>query len=140
MIPTTHLLHSPLQPPLALLSEMCFYYNPFAGFDRALEDITYYPSADTVVERDQSTNDEHQMMFCPRYATRAVPRRHLDLTCFSRMDVREDKEKNAVTATFELPGLELEDVSIEVKQDCLTVAGKFHKAVSREREEYTIRE
>lgn len=30
------------------------------------------------------------------------------------MDVYEDKEKNLVTATFELPGLKKEDVQIDV--------------------------
>lgn len=56
------------------------------------------------------------------------------------MDVHENKDTNTVTATFELPGLKSEDVSIEVKQNRLTVTGEFHKAESHEEEGYTIRE
>ena len=40
------------------------------------------------------------------------------------MDVHEDKEKNLITATFELPGLKKEDVSIELHNNRLVVSGE----------------
>ena len=44
------------------------------------------------------------------------------------MDLRE--EENTVTATFELPGLKSDDISIEIHQGRLTVSGEFNKAES----------
>ena len=46
------------------------------------------------------------------------------LTRQRRIDVHEDKEKNLVTATFELPGLNKENVSIDVHNNLLTVSGE----------------
>ncbi|KAI0742739.1 small heat shock protein [Daedaleopsis nitida] len=50
-----------------------------------------------------------------------------------RMDLHEDREKNVVTATFELPGLAKENVQLDVKDSVLTVSGEF--AVSSEHNE-----
>ncbi|TFK45523.1 small heat shock protein [Heliocybe sulcata] len=57
-----------------------------------------------------------------------------------RMDLHEDEKSNLVTATFELPGLKKEDVSIDVQDDQLTVSGE--SKLSRERDEsgYVVRE
>ena len=41
-----------------------------------------------------------------------------------RMDVHEDTQNNVVTASFELPGLSKEHVSIDVHQNTLTVSGE----------------
>ena len=40
------------------------------------------------------------------------------------MDVHEDKENSLITATFELPGLKKEDVSIDVHNNRLVVSGE----------------
>ncbi|KAH9900707.1 HSP20-like chaperone [Cubamyces lactineus] len=48
------------------------------------------------------------------------------------IDLHEDKEKNLVTATFELPGLKKEDVNIDVHNNVLTVSGE-----SKQSEEHT---
>lgn len=56
------------------------------------------------------------------------------------MNLHENNEANTVTATFELPGLKSHDVSIEVRQDRLTVSGEFSKGESRERNGYAVRE
>ncbi|KAA1469173.1 HSP20-like chaperone [Dentipellis sp. KUC8613] len=57
-----------------------------------------------------------------------------------RIDVHEDKEKNVVTATFELPGLKKEDVDIEVRNNVLTVSGTAKADSSRKEEGYAVRE
>ncbi|TFY61360.1 hypothetical protein EVG20_g7086 [Dentipellis fragilis] len=57
-----------------------------------------------------------------------------------RMDVHEDKEKNIVTTTFELPGLKKEDVDIEVNNNLLTVSGTAKSDSKRKEEGYTVRE
>ena len=56
------------------------------------------------------------------------------------MDLHEDKDKNLVTATFELPGLTKENVQIDIKDSVLTVSGE--STVSNERNEkgYAVRE
>ncbi|TFY58538.1 hypothetical protein EVG20_g8110 [Dentipellis fragilis] len=55
-----------------------------------------------------------------------------------RMDVHEDKEKNIVTTTFELPGLKKEDVDIEVNNNLLTVSGTAKSDSKRKEEGYTV--
>ena len=54
------------------------------------------------------------------------------------MDLRE--EEHTVTATFEMPGLKSDDISIEIHQGRLTVSGEFNKAESREEGGYAVRE
>ena len=56
------------------------------------------------------------------------------------MDVHEDKEKNLVTATFELPGLNKENVSIDVHNNALTVSGESRISSEREENGYAVRE
>ena len=55
------------------------------------------------------------------------------LIIFYSMDVHEDAEKNLVTATFELPGLKKEDVSIDVQNNRLVVSGET--TISKETKE-----
>ncbi|KAI0743760.1 small heat shock protein [Daedaleopsis nitida] len=57
-----------------------------------------------------------------------------------RMDLHEDREKNVITATFELPGLAKENVQLDVKDNVLTVSGE--SAISSEHSEkgYAVRE
>ena len=56
------------------------------------------------------------------------------------MDLHEDTEKNLVTATFELPGLKKEDVSIDVNNNVLTVSGESKLSEERNEEGYAVRE
>ncbi|KZV74174.1 HSP20-like chaperone [Peniophora sp. CONT] len=57
-----------------------------------------------------------------------------------KMDVHEDKEKNVVTASFELPGLKKEDVSIDVHNNVLTISGETKSDESKEQDGYAVRE
>ncbi|KAK7677181.1 hypothetical protein QCA50_019890 [Cerrena zonata] len=57
-----------------------------------------------------------------------------------RLDLHVDDKSNAVTATFELPGLKKEDVNIEVVNGVLTVSGESKQESSREESGYSVRE
>ena len=56
------------------------------------------------------------------------------------MDVHEDKAKNVVTATFELPGLKKEDVNIDVQNSVLTISGETRVDETKEQDGYAVRE
>jgi hypothetical protein len=56
------------------------------------------------------------------------------------MDLHEDKEKNLVTATFELPSLKKEDVNIEVHDGRLTVSAESKISEEHEERGYAVRE
>jgi HSP20 family protein len=59
----------------------------------------------------------------------------------NRMDIHHDDKSNTVCATFELPGLQKEDVSIDVNNNILTVSGETTKESTERKEEgYTLRE
>ncbi|EJF58927.1 small heat shock protein [Dichomitus squalens] len=57
-----------------------------------------------------------------------------------RMDLHEDKEKNLVTATFELPGLTKENVSIDVRDSVLNVSGESIISSEHDEQGYAVRE
>ncbi|KAI0328837.1 HSP20-like chaperone [Cubamyces sp. BRFM 1775] len=57
-----------------------------------------------------------------------------------RIDVHEDKDKNIVTATFELPGINKQDVNIDVRNNVLTVSGESKFASDRDEKGYVVRE
>ncbi|KAI8992722.1 HSP20-like chaperone [Trametes punicea] len=56
------------------------------------------------------------------------------------VDIHEDKEKNLITATFELPGLKKEDVNIDVHNNVLTVSGEQKQSEERNEGGYVVRE
>ena len=56
------------------------------------------------------------------------------------MDIRHDEKANAVTATFDLPGLQKEDVTIDIHNNILSVSGETKESVQRDEEGYTLRE
>ncbi|KAI0674080.1 small heat shock protein [Trametes maxima] len=57
-----------------------------------------------------------------------------------RVDVHEDKDKNLVTATFELPGINKQDVSIDLRNNILTVSGETKAEAEKQEHGYVIRE
>ena len=57
-----------------------------------------------------------------------------------RMDVHEDAQANTVTATFELPGLKKEDVSIDVHNNVLSVSGESKVDSTRDENGWAVRE
>jgi HSP20 family protein len=56
------------------------------------------------------------------------------------MDLHEDAEKNLVTATFELPGLKKEDISIDVHNGRLTVSAESKLSTEHDENGYAVRE
>jgi HSP20 family protein len=56
------------------------------------------------------------------------------------MDVHHDKDTNSINVTFELPGLQKEDVSIDVHNNVLTVSGEDKASSERSEGGYVIRE
>lgn len=56
------------------------------------------------------------------------------------MDLHEDKEKNVVTATFELPGLKKEDIHLEVQNGRLSVSAESKIDKDYEEGGYAVRE
>ena len=54
--------------------------------------------------------------------------------------MHEDKDKNVVTATFELPGVNKQDVNIDVRNNVLTVSGESKFASDRDEKGYVVRE
>lgn len=56
------------------------------------------------------------------------------------MDLHEDTEKNTVTATFELAGLDKDKVNIDIHNGRLTVSGESQTAEEKERKGYAVKE
>jgi HSP20 family protein len=56
------------------------------------------------------------------------------------MDVHYKKDTNDVVASFELPGLQKEDVSIDVHNNVLTVSGQSNTSSEHNEDGYVVRE
>lgn len=56
------------------------------------------------------------------------------------MDLHEDAGQNVVTATFELPGLNKDNVSIDVHNGVLTVSGESKFSNERDDNGWAVRE
>ncbi|PCH42744.1 small heat shock protein [Wolfiporia cocos MD-104 SS10] len=109
------------------MSLSSFFYEPFytlADFDRLFDEAFSArtgprgQSADRQVQRQDSS-------------TRFLR---------PRMDLHEDAQANAVTATFELPGLNKENVNIDVHNGVLTVSGEAQVQSDRDEHGYAVRE
>lgn len=62
------------------------------------------------------------------------------LIVYPRMDLHEDVEKNAVTASFEFPGLKKEDVNIDFHNGRLTVSAESNTSSEKNEDGYAVRE
>jgi HSP20 family protein len=56
------------------------------------------------------------------------------------MDLHEDAENNVVMATFELPGLTKDKVSIDLHNGNLTISGGTVETSERDEHSYVVRE
>ncbi|KAF8348003.1 small heat shock protein [Amanita rubescens] len=57
-----------------------------------------------------------------------------------RMDLHEDKEKNMVTAVFELPGVSKENINIDIHHDRLTITAESKISSEHDENGYAVRE
>jgi HSP20 family protein len=57
-----------------------------------------------------------------------------------RMDLHYDKTTNNINVAFDLPGLQKEDVSIDVHNNVLTVSGENKASSERTKGGYVVRE
>ncbi|KAF9235607.1 small heat shock protein [Melanogaster broomeanus] len=105
---------------------MRFYYDPFTEFNRLFDD------AFTARFRPSTTTTEVGGASNGAVACAGSFR--------PRMDLHEAKDSNTVTATFELPGMKSEDVTIDVHQGRLTVFGNASSSHSQEEAGYAVRE
>ncbi|EGN99372.1 hypothetical protein SERLA73DRAFT_182331 [Serpula lacrymans var. lacrymans S7.3] len=100
------------------------FYDPFSEFDRLFDDAFNSrfarPNPNQIINRDQTIQDK--LNFRPK------------------MDLHESAEHNAITATFELPGLTKENVNIDLHNGRLTVSGKVETQVAREENDFAVRE
>ncbi|EAU91899.1 small heat shock protein [Coprinopsis cinerea okayama7 len=102
-----------------------FFYEPFYDFDRFFDEAFGGQRVPSVGRQIQS-----------RVAEEDGAVRHFK----PRMDLHEDSEKNLVTASFELPGLKKEDVSIDVHNGRLTVSAETKASSEFEENGYAVRE
>ncbi|KDR77127.1 hypothetical protein GALMADRAFT_139147 [Galerina marginata CBS 339.88] len=100
-----------------------FFYEPYYDFDRFFEEA-----------------------FSPRHVARngaQVQRPNGDTAVRPfkpRMDLHEDGEKNLVTAAFEFPGVQKEDVQIDVHNGKLTVSAEIKQTTEQSEDGYAVRE
>ncbi|KAF9456976.1 small heat shock protein [Collybia nuda] len=104
-----------------------FPYEPFYDFDRLIDSAfnSRWPrwGPDNQLQRRNNGSEGG--------AVRALK---------PRMDLHENKETNTVTATFELPGMRKEDVSIDIHNGRLSVSGETKISIDHEEGGYAVRE
>ena len=125
-----------------------FYYDPFTEFDRLFDDAfisRFRPGAGVT---DPTPTSRSDIVFRPRCVlllripVMVVSLRWM-LTIFVvslRLDLQENPDTNTVTAKFELPGINPNDVRVEVQNDRLTVGGETTVSETREEGDYVVRE
>ncbi|KAF9072595.1 HSP20-like chaperone [Rhodocollybia butyracea] len=105
-----------------------YFYEPSYNWDRLFDETFGSPFQRGGQGRNQSQAlTERSDTQLPRFLR-------------PKMDLHEDKEKNLVTATFEFPGVQKEDVQIDLHNGRLTVAAETKLSGDREHEGYAVRE
>ncbi|KAF9812875.1 hypothetical protein IEO21_05926 [Rhodonia placenta] len=111
------------------MSLSTFFYEPFyslADFDRLFDEAF---SARTGTNAGSQNNN------------RQVQRQDSSSRFLRpRMDLHEDARQNTVTAAFELPGLNKDNVSIDVHNGVLTISGESKFSNDRDENGYAVRE
>jgi len=103
-----------------------FFYEPFytlSDFDRLFDEA--------FTARTDGGNQTNQIQRRGNSEKRSLR---------PRMDVHEDAQSNTVTATFELPGLQKEDVNIDVHNNLLSISGETKISSERDENGYAVRE
>ncbi|KAF5351071.1 hypothetical protein D9756_008156 [Leucocoprinus leucothites] len=99
------------------------FYEPFANFDRLFEHaLRPYINNKALRQSEHDRDDKSIRSFKPR------------------MDLHEDAERNLVTATFEFPGVQKEDVQLSVHDGLLNVSAEKKSSAEHEESGYAVRE
>ncbi|KAI0634915.1 HSP20-like chaperone [Trametes polyzona] len=106
-----------------------FFSDPFSEFDRLFDEAF----ARRTGGQQGSANGNNQLQ--TQQHANAAPR-----VLRPRIDVHEDKEKNLVSATFELPGINKQDVNIDLRNNVLTVSGESKAESEKQENGYVVRE
>lgn len=120
---------------------MRFYYDPLSEFDSLFDDALTSRFLRPITAPTQASETRREL-FRPKYVVNSpcpVVPPLVDIDgC--RMDVHENVEDNTVTAMFDLPGVERDQINIDVNQDRLTVSGETSTSEKRDERGYTVRE
>ncbi|KAG8215558.1 small heat shock protein [Butyriboletus roseoflavus] len=100
-----------------------FHYDPFAEFNCLFDDAFHARFSPVTSSAQVAQRPEAQSLDSFR----------------PKLDLHESKDSNTVTATFELPGLNSEDITIDLHHNRLTVSGESTTSNSREGA-YAVRE
>ena len=118
------------------------HYDPVAEFERLFDDAfnTRFRSPTSSAQVAKRPGALRLDSFRPKSAPSLS---HLSLLCsslyFSRIDIHESSDSNTVTATLELPGLQSEDIAVDIYHNRLTVSGQS-PSNSQEEGTYAVRE
>ncbi|CCM00982.1 uncharacterized protein FIBRA_03030 [Fibroporia radiculosa] len=107
------------------MSLSTIFYEPFyslADFDRLFDDAFSARSTSQGGDRQLQRQESGSRFLRPK------------------MDIHEDIQANTVTAIFELPGINKENVQIDVNNGVLTVTGESKVANDRDENGYAVRE
>ncbi|KAH9855583.1 HSP20-like chaperone [Lenzites betulinus] len=104
-----------------------FFSEPFSEFDRLFDEAFARRTGGAT----PNGNNQLQSQQHPNSAPRVLR---------PRVDVHEDKEKNLVSATFELPGINKQDVNIDLRNNVLTVSGETKAESEKQENGYVVRE
>ncbi|KAF9792643.1 small heat shock protein [Thelephora terrestris] len=96
----------------------------------------FYPPTD--IER--WLNEDMFLPFRGRRFTPFVDETHTVRTMQPRMDLYENKDKNLMTATFELPGLTKDNVQIDIQNGNLAVSGETSTSSEQQEDGFAIKE
>ncbi|KAI0368575.1 HSP20-like chaperone [Pilatotrama ljubarskyi] len=102
-----------------------FFSDPFSEFDRLFDEAFARRTG-------AAPNNNRQLQAQNGNSAPRVLR--------PRVDVHEDREKNLVTATFELPGINKQDVNIDLRNNVLTVSGESRAEQEKQENGYVVRE
>lgn len=140
---TLLLISTTTRIPLTIMSLVGFFSDPFYDeFDRLFDEAFSRRTGgngNTQVARQGSNAPR---VFRPTYVHSPPQPSIVDITheLANRIDLHEDKEKNLVTATFELPGLKKEDVNIDVHNNVLTVSGESKQSEEHNDNGFVVKE
>ncbi|KAJ7095932.1 small heat shock protein [Mycena belliarum] len=105
-----------------------FYYDPFSDLERLVNEA--FRSGASNANVNSSNNQGVRQLEGGGDVQGFRP----------RMDLHENADANTVTATFELPGVKKEDVSIETHPGRLRVSAECKMSSEHEKAGYAIRE